>query len=155
MAVGATLSGLVVTPGYIWVADESNSAIVGIATATNTPSITIDLPSPPVWFATTEGTRWVSGAEAQSVWRVDADSAQVTVTIPIDDVPLDLTAGGGYVWVPGQSAGNLTRIDPADNSVATLRLAPGIYVAEPVGDLIWVLDFSGSEVWIIGPGRET
>ena len=69
----------------------------------------------------------------------------------IDTAPIALAAAGGYVWVPGQRNGILTRIDPATNATTEIQLVPGIFVAEPVGDRVWVTDFSGSDIYFVDP----
>ena len=66
--------------------------------------------------------------------------------------PLDLAVGFGSVWVPNRGDGNLTRIDEATGEVTDVYpLKSGIWVAEIVGDEVWVLDFSGTRVFRIDP----
>jgi YVTN family beta-propeller protein len=104
-----------------------------------------------VWFATSDDSLWVSSSASSAVYRVDLATEQVTAEIPMAAVPLDLTFAAGYVWVPNRSDGIVSRIDPATNEVTEIVVTSGIYVAEPVGDQVWVLDFAARDVYFIDP----
>ena len=80
----------------------------------------------------------------------------------------DVQPGDGAVWVANRSDGEQrsrrwlrvgSRPDgrhshsdrPSDNSSAVFDLAEGIYVAEPVGDQMWFLEFDSSGAWLVDP----
>jgi len=68
--------------------------------------------------------------------------------VDVDGGPLDLDVDRGTVWVPANGSGTLWMIDVA-TGVRTEgpALVPGIFVAQVLAGDVWVLDFSGDDVY--------
>jgi len=77
----------------------------------------------------------------------------VTATVHTCKTPLDLGLAAGDVWVPCNGDGTLERIDPTtDRVTGRLHLASGIFVAQEAFGDVWVLRYSGTQVWRVAPG---
>lgn len=152
IAAGAgTMSGLASTPGTVWVASEDDIAVVGIDTSSNDVSAVIALPLVPKYLVAADDALWVSTSD-RKVFRIDLGTNEVGPPIDINDLPLQLSVADGYIWVAGESDGILTRIDPATSETTELQLTAGTYAAEPVGSLLWIPDYTGTEIYFLDPG---
>ena len=151
------LTGMALTDRAAWVAAEVANKVLRIDAATG--EITeIDVDGTPSWFGEADGAVWVSQASTGSVSKIDAETSDVVLTVETGSQPRDLTVAFGSVWVPNGGDGSLTRIDEATGEIVDeIQLVTGIFVAEPVGDEIWVTDFSGTTIFridptLVGPG---
>lgn len=147
----SALAGLALSEGVTWVASESTDVVYRVDQETGEVT-EIAVPGSPSWFAEGDGAVWVSQAANRSVTKIDTETAEAVLEVAVGGEPLDLAVGFGSVWVPNRADGTLTRIDEATGEVIdTYPLAKGIWVAEAVGDEIWVLDFSGTTIFRIDP----
>jgi DNA-binding beta-propeller fold protein YncE len=136
----------------VWVADQSANRVVRIDPATNRVAQRIRTRPGPVWFALAGRQLWVADQTANAVQRVDPAAAKITATVATPGGPLDPGLAGGSLWVPTTS-GRMWRIDTTHpGNVTESRWPPGIFVAEPVGGSLWLLNFGGSSAWRIAPG---
>lgn len=147
----SALSGVALSEGTSWIASESTDVVYRIDQATG--EITeVEVSGSPSWFAETDGAVWVSQAANRTVSKIDTATGEPVLEVEVGREPLDLAAGFGSVWVPNRADGTITRIDAITGElIDTYPLAPGIYVAEVVGDEVWVLDFSGTTIFRIDP----
>lgn len=149
--LGARATGLGLTPGAAWVAMESENTVVHIDAATGTTTV-IDVPGLPSWLGEAGDAVWVALATAGEVVRIDAATMEIDLRAEVGAEPLDLTVAFGSVWVPNHAGGTVTVVDEATGEVRdTIALKRGIWLAEPVGDEIWVTDFSARKIFVIDP----
>ncbi len=145
------VTGIGITPGAAWASTNTQDTVVHIDAATG--AITeIELAGTPGWFGESETAAWVALETGGAVVRLDAATLAPDLEVEVGNEPLDLTVAFGSVWVPNHGDGTLTRVDAATGEVTgEVRLKFGVWVAEPVGDEIWVTDFSARKIFVIDP----
>lgn len=138
-------SGIEVTDdGTVWVADEQADEIVRIDGETGEVVSRIEAGSPR-WFTESPGAVWASVVDDSEVWKLDAATGDVLARVDVGEgrVPLDLGYAQGWVWSPDSARGVIHMIDPdSAEIVGELKLLTGAWVAEPVGDQVWVTNFN-------------
>jgi streptogramin lyase len=158
--IGPRASGLAVMPGGVWVADDTDSELRRIDPATNTVATTVKAAGAPSWFSDDGATNLlVSERGSGKVVPVDPVTGALGEPTTGWDEPLDGTVVGTQAWVPDGS-GRLVGVEDltaaaSGSPASVVRYAlPGAvnpFVAEPAFGEVWILDFSGTNVWRIRP----
>lgn len=115
--------------------------------------LTVDVGGAPAWFADADGHLWVTDPTNGLVTELDPVTGKVIVQVAVPGSPLDAVGAFGDAWVPVGSTGLLWRIGSGGEVRGAVQLEGGIYVAEQVGDEIWVENFSGTEIYRVDPSR--
>ena len=82
------------------------------------------------------------------VLRIDERTGKVLDRVHVPGTPLDLDVAGSTAWVPANQTGVLWTIDVGTGkAVEGPTLATGIFVAQALAGAVWVLNYSGDEVY--------
>ncbi len=148
IAVGGSLSGLAITPDGVWVADELGDRVVRIDPDTNRIAVDRHIGGfAAEWFGSDADQLWVASMEGE-VARIDERTGDVLDRVHVPGKPLDLDVAGSTAWVPANQTGVLWTIDVGTGrAVKGPTLASGIYVAQVLAGAVWVLNYSGTEVY--------
>jgi YVTN family beta-propeller protein len=151
---GGTPIGIAPAHGKVWVG-LGVEGIAAIDTATGTVSDKVGTTDKAGWTAYDDDHVWVN--VGPSVVQLDPATATVTRTVAVGDRPLDGTVADGRVWVGDGGAGGDLYWFPVDGedtqaqSVSSTVHNP--FVAAELDVQLWVVDFLGTEVVHLDPGR--
>ena len=89
-----------------------------------------------------------------TITRIDEATARPAANVPAGTMPLDPGFAAGGLWVPDGTTGNLLLLDPdSGRRLGSLHLGTGIFVAQEAAGALWVLNYSGTDVWRVAPPR--
>ncbi|MEO8423884.1 MAG: PQQ-binding-like beta-propeller repeat protein [Actinomycetota bacterium] len=147
--VGGSLSGLAVTPEGVWVADELGDRVVRIDPDSNEVDVDRHIDGfAAQWFGFDAEQLWVASMNDDQVLRIDQRTGKILDRVDVPGSPLDLDVAGGTAWVPANQTGELWTVDvAAGKAIEGPTLAAGIFVAQVLAGAVWVLNFSGDEVY--------
>ena len=150
----ALVAALLWVPGQraiLAVAGDANM-LVAIASRSDHPTESVQLPAEPGAIAVAGGDVWVASPSAGAVLEVDQDQGTVVDRIPVEGEPGSLVSGGGALWVSSTLGATVERIDPATATVTwTAQLAQTGSVAMAYGDGgVWVADSTNQDLLELG-----
>lgn len=149
--VGGTPVGVAPAGDGVWVA-VGTPGLVKLDPATGAVLDRVHLGGVTGWTAYDADSLWVGVDD--TVVQVDGATDEVRRRIEVGAAPLDGDVLGSTVWVPDQS-GELYRVGVGDGRVTRpLDSAVGTpFVIAGYQGLVWAVDYSGSDVVAIDPGK--
>jgi streptogramin lyase len=149
--VGADPVGVAPGRGAVWVTNQTDGTLSRIDTRTLRVR-TREVGVQPSWTAWGGGALWV--AERNGMVRLDAVTGRVAGRVALPGQPNDGDIADGTVWVADQD-GRLDALSAATGErQGSWPLGLGNpFVVAAYADLLWVVDFAGTEVLAIDPAR--
>jgi streptogramin lyase len=137
---------LVVTGGFVWVADQASRSIYRISPGSNRVVATVRMRDP-YDIASDGHAIWVPEFSAYRVTRIDSTTNTVASSIPATG-PTSVALGDGSLWVVSHRADRVLRVDPrtgVTRATIALRRGSGPEVAR----------FYDAALWVSTPGDNT
>ncbi len=147
-----TPSGIAWVDGHLWAAIEGRGMLQRVDESGAEVDLTVEVGGSPAWFAATDEALWVTEPIEGGLTAVDPASGEVLRRVIVGSDPLDAVGDpSGDVWAPVGHSGELLRIGADGTVLGRVHLAGGIYVAEVIGDEIWVENFAGTQIYRVDP----